>query len=357
MASYFCQAVCINFTYRSLPFYCVLEFPNVMSEFEALNPKIERNQPPCNLRILVVCSGNRGEASPFIREQADQLVKAGCVVEFFLIKGKGWMGYLKNRRALIRKIRQFDPDIVHAHSGMSVLLAGLQRRSPVVATYHGSDVNVPGLRFFTRLSMRLSKAHIVVSADMKRILRNDNVRVLPCAVNTDVFIPTDRMEARRRLGWSVDGIYVLFSSSFSNVVKNAPLAMAAVEACSLNPIQLIELKGKTRKEVALMLNACDVALLTSFSEGSPQFIKEAMACATPVVSARVGDVAELSQGLSGHFLTGYDVKEVAQALKLAIVYRAEVGSTNGPEVIRQRGLTPDSVSLELMKLYEHIAKH
>jgi teichuronic acid biosynthesis glycosyltransferase TuaC len=308
------------------------------------------------MRVLIVCSGNKGEASPFVLEQAQQLEHAGCIVKLFLIQGKGWRGYLRNRAPLLGSIAEFKPDVVHAHSGMSALLAGLQRRVPAVATYHGSDVNVPKLRFFTRLSMRLCKVHIVVSADMKRILRNDDVLVLPCAVNTDVFIPADRMVARQRLGWSADGIYVLFSSSFSNAVKNAPLAMAAVEVCRDYHIQLMELKDKSREDVALMLNACDAALMTSFTEGSPQFVKEAMACGVPVVSTRVGDVAELSEDLPGHFMVGFDTEEVARGVKAAILFRADIGYTNGPDVIRRRGLTPNSVAMELMRVYTRVAK-
>jgi glycosyltransferase involved in cell wall biosynthesis len=328
-----------------------------MSEFEALNPKIERNQLPCNLRILVVCSGNRGEASPFIREQADQLVKAGCVVEFFLIKGKGWMGYLKNRRALIKKIQEFEPDIVHAHSGMSALLAGTQRMVPVVATFHGSDVYVPKLRAFTRIAVRLSKAQVTVSAEMKQILGNDSIHVIPCAVDTSLFYPTDQLEARLQLGWSIDDRYILFSSAFDNPVKNASLAREAVDALKDPKVHLVELKGRSRKEVAQMMNACDVALMTSFNEGSSQFLKEAMACDTTVVSTRVGIVANVKSDLPGLFLVDYKSTEVAEALRKAIDFSLSKSRTNGPAFIMEGGLTPESVTEKLLFLFRSLRRN
>jgi len=308
------------------------------------------------MRVLIVCSGNRGEASPFVQEQAEQLKNQGCVVQLFLIIGKGWLGYLSNRKRLMNEIRQFNPDLIHAHSGMSVLLAALQRRIPVVATFHGSDINIPKLRRFSRLAMLLSRAHIVVSNEMKHALKDDRVHVVPCAVDTDVFYPTDAISERKKLGWSESDAYILFSSSLTNTVKNAPLAQEAVAALSLANVQLVELKGKNRKEVAQLLNACDVALMTSFTEGSPQFIKEAMACGTPVVSTPVGDVPELSNGLNGHFLVEYNAQSVAEGIHKAIAFRKSEKLTNGPDVIRQFGMTPGLIASRIISIYRDAVK-
>jgi len=308
------------------------------------------------MRILVVCSGNSGKAAPFIQEQAEQLRNAGCEVELFLIRGKGWMGYLKNRSALVKKIQTVRPDIIHAHSGMSALLAGLQRKVPVVATFHGSDVNVPRLRMFTRMAIMLSRAHVVVSNDLKCILKRDDIAVIPCAVDDSVFHFMSFEECRAQLGWAADGCYILFASSFSNAIKNPALAKAAIESLNDTSVHLIELKDKSRLEVAQMLNACDAALLTSFSEGSPQFIKEAMACQTPVVSTRVGDVAELFEGLEGHFLTNPDAVEVASKLREAIRFRKERKLTSGRDSLARRGLLPPQVTIKLLKVYEDVLK-
>ena len=306
------------------------------------------------MRVLIVCSGNRGEASPFVQEQAEHLRNEGCEVGLFLIKGKGWLGYLSNRKGLMREIAHFKPDLIHAHSGMSVLLAALQRRIPVVATFHGSDINVPKLRRFSRIAMMLSRAHIVVSAEMKRALSDDRVRVVPCAVDTSVFFPTDCNSERRKLGWNDNERYVLFSSAFSNAVKNAPLAKEAISMLKSESIHLVELTGKNRSEVAQLLNACDVALMTSLTEGSPQFIKEAMACGTPVVSTPVGDVPELSQNLAGHFLVDYTKESGAKGIRQALEFRETEKRTKGPEVIQQAGLTPHHIAERIMAIYRGI---
>lgn len=299
----------------------------------------------------MVCSGNSGSASPFVLEQADQLRAAHCTVDLFLIQGKGVLGYLKNLPAYRRKIRSFQPQIVHAHGGMSALLAGLQRLVPVVVTFHGSDVNVPRLRRFSRLAMRWSIRHIVVSEDMKTTLGDDAVHVIPCAVNADVFQPMNRAACKQKLGWSSNHHYVLFSSAFDRPVKNAALAKQAIQLLQSDAVHLIELKDKSRTEVAILLNACDAALMTSISEGSPQFIKEAMACQTPIVSTRVGDVANLLNHAEGNFLVGYEPKEVAEALNKAIQFRREFNYTDARKTLELRGLFPQRITEELLNVY------
>ena len=47
------------------------------------------------MKVLIVCSGNSNEISPFIKEQADSVKKYGSKADFFLIKGYGLVGYLK----------------------------------------------------------------------------------------------------------------------------------------------------------------------------------------------------------------------------------------------------------------------
>ena len=82
------------------------------------------------MRILIVASYNRNRFAPFIQEQAKALRAAGCEVAFFGLQGNGFKGYLKNLPVLKQKIKAFQPDVVHAHYGLSGLLANLQRQTP-----------------------------------------------------------------------------------------------------------------------------------------------------------------------------------------------------------------------------------
>ncbi len=108
------------------------------------------------MKILIVASLNKGFYAPFILEQAQALENNGHNILFFGIKGQGVFGYLKNRSRLIRVIQQFDPQIVHAHYGLSGLLANMQRKVPVVTTFHGSDINNKSVLRFSKLAMFFS---------------------------------------------------------------------------------------------------------------------------------------------------------------------------------------------------------
>ena len=93
------------------------------------------------MRILVVASYNKGYYAPFIIEQAKAIEDKGHKVVFFGIQGKGFLGYMFNYFKLKKVIKTFSPQIIHAHYGLSGLLANLQRKIPVVTTFHGSDIN------------------------------------------------------------------------------------------------------------------------------------------------------------------------------------------------------------------------
>ena len=266
------------------------------------------------MKILFVCSKNSGKIVPFILEQADCLVQNGCKIDFYTVTRKGFLGYLSCRRGLLQKISDFQPDIIHAHYGLSGLLANLQRCVPVVTTYHGRDINKPKVLWFSKWTICLSRFNIFVSQKNIDIAKpKKNFALIPCGINFDVFKPLNKVECRRKMGFSEDEKLVLFSSNFDNQVKNPQLAKETMKL--LPGVKLLELKGYTREQVCLLMNAVDAVLMTSHSEGSPQFIKEAMACNCPVASVDVGDVREVTAGVEGCFICDYSAEEIAGKLQ------------------------------------------
>jgi len=280
------------------------------------------------MRILIVCSGNaRGfdfrKHQAFVYDQVEALKQLNTELEFdyFFVKGKGVKGYLSCLQALRRQVDRGRYHCLHAHVAMSGLLANLQRRVPVITTFHGFDINVPLLRLVALAVEWLSRRTIYISPALrgKALIRpSAKQAIIPCGVDFERFRPRDPAESRRRLGLSPDKRYILFSSAFTNPVKNYPLARAAVDLLQDERVELLELSGFTRDEVALLFSAVDVALMTSFSEGSPQFIKEALACNCPVVSTDVGDVRTVTAGIANCHLTSYDPADVAACLRRAL---------------------------------------
>ena len=152
------------------------------------------------MRILIVASFNKSRFAPFIVEQAEALKTSGCEIDFFGLQGKGLLGYLKNLPALKRRIDDFKPDVVHAHYGLSGLLANLQRKVPVVTTYHGSDINDRKVLPFSRLAMRLSAWNIFVSRKTLEIAKpKRKFTLLPCGIDLTDSQSTGKTEARQRM--------------------------------------------------------------------------------------------------------------------------------------------------------------
>lgn len=299
------------------------------------------------MKIIIIANHNRGHFSPFVTEQAQALKRAGVEIVWFGMEGHGIFGYLCNIPRLLRVIREEKPDIIHAHYGYCGTLACLQHRIPVVTTYHGTDINNPRVRRFCTLALHQSICNIFVSERLKATAGNcRHAVVLPCGVDLDAFPSVSRDEARRRMKLDSQKRYVLFASSFENRVKNAPLAQEAM--LRVPDAELLELKGYSRQEVALMLRAVDCLLMTSDNEGSPQIIKEALACGTPIVSVPVGDVAELTEGVEGCWLSTRDPDNIAMKLRMAFDF---TGSTRGRERLTFLGLTNDQVAKLLIEIY------
>ncbi len=307
------------------------------------------------MRILVVASYNKGSFAPFIVEQAKALVAKGCAVDFFGLQGRGFKGYLNNLSALKQRIKVFRPDVVHAHYGLSGLLANFQRKAPVVVTYHGSDINEPGVRRFSKMAMLLSSWNVFVSRKTMEIARPKNhYSLLPCGIDMTELQLVGKKEARRRMHLNESNCYVLFAGAFDNPVKNAPLAKEVMKLLGDDNAELVELKGYSREEVTLLMCAADAFLMTSFSEGSPQVVKEAMACGCPIVSVDVGDVGERTEGVDGCYVTtSSNAQELAVLLKKAVSFE---GKTNGRDKLDADGLDNKNVAQQLIQIYKRVVK-
>lgn len=304
------------------------------------------------MKVLIVANNKPGQFSPFVSEQVEALKKLGVEFDFFGVGGKGFNGYLSNLPALKKKIHHFQPDLLHAHYGLSGMLANLQRKIPVVTTYHGSDIHSKGLNLsMSKITARYSAYNIFVSPWLLELsdYHGENKCVIPCGVDTTTFTPIERTEARKKLEWDEKQQIVLFAGAFDNEVKNSPLAK---EAVSLVPNStLVELRGYTREQVNLLINAANCLLMTSHREGSPVVIKEALACGTPIVSVNVGDVKDVTSGVNGCYISTYDSNDVAANIRQALSFN---GKTNGPQCIVEKGLSNEMVAKRILKIYQAV---
>lgn len=307
------------------------------------------------MKILIVCSGNApnfnfGIHQAFIYEQIEAVKKYyGIQYDTHFIVGKGLFGYLSNITILKRKLKIYSPNIIHAHFGLSGLISTLQKKIPVIITFHGSDAYIPYVSILSKIAARFSDFNIFVEEKIKnRLGIKDKNAIIPCGINLDTFYLIEKKNARETLNLAMNKKYILFSSRFDNSVKNYPLALSSIKKSGLN-VELIELKNRKREEVNLLLNACDLLLLTSFAEGSPQIIKEAMACNCPIVTTNVGDIKEIIGNTEGCYMTTFDPQDVADKIKMAIEFGKR---TNGREMILH--LDNKIISEKLYKVYKKV---
>lgn len=305
------------------------------------------------MKILIVARFKENGYAPFVTEQAAALEKAGVKCVFFPMHGNGISGYIKQLPELRRIIRRENPDVLHAHFVFSGLFANLQRRIPVVTTYHGSDINERHLLPLSRLVMTLSSWNIFVSGQIIDVAHpKRRYSLLPCGIDLDDLQLTDKAYARNKLCLSNDKKYVLFASAFDRPVKNAALAKMVMENLSMGNAELLELKGYSHEEVILLMCAVDTLLMTSLNEGSPQVIKEAMACGCPIVSVDVGDIRERMNGIEGCYVAdSFDVQELAQLVCKAV---SSPGKTKGREAIIRDGLDNESIAQKLLCIYRQL---
>ncbi len=303
------------------------------------------------MRVLTVTTGNILPISAFITDHIEKLEDRSIATDCFMVKGKGISGYLKNLSLLKNKIQSFQPDLIHAHYGLSGLLSTLQNEVPVVTTFHGSDINLSKIRPFSYLAHIRSDASIFVSRDLAAKIWAKKYHYIPCGVDFELFKPLSRSEAREYFGMEPDKKYILFSSYFDNGVKNYSLAEESIGLLEDPDVHVLELKGYDRKEVALLMNAVNLCLMTSKSEGSPQFIKEAMACGTPVVSTDVGDVREMIEHTDGCYVCDSIPNNIAKSMKDAFEF---TGRTNGREDIRN--MDSETITDQIIEVYNTILR-
>ena len=305
------------------------------------------------MKVLIVCSGNTSDT--FVREQTDALQTKGIVIIFFYIKGKGLKGYFKSFRPLLNEIKKIKPDIIHAHYGLAGILSNMQRKIPVVVTYHGCDINRLTLRVLSSLALLTSAANIFVSkkqySKVNWFIRK-NFFIIPCGINLNQFKTIDN---KKNSPFQIKNgmTNVLFASDFSTPVKNYSLAYRAIKLLDKN-INLIELKGYNREQVNQLLNSCDLMLLTSIREGSPQLVKEAMACNCPIVSTDVGDVKEVINQTVGCYICSFEPQDVAQKIKQAIEYSRIYNRTNGRARIIELGFDNETIADKIIAVYNKI---
>jgi glycosyltransferase involved in cell wall biosynthesis len=301
------------------------------------------------MRVLMVTCEWPDENSPhhvpFIVRQVEFLRRAGIDIDVFSFRGaRNPINYLRAWRRARRTLRNGTYDLIHAQWGQSAPTV-LPTRLPLVVTFRGGEgegiVGDDGTYTFSGEVLRLVSAYVarradelvVVSAHMREYLPSRCTHVIPSGLDFSRWPLIPKEEARRELGLPQDKRLVLFAGNPAEARKRYTLAAQVVS--KLPPDVAAELVVAWRvphRQVPLFMNACDALLFVSMYEGSPNVVKEALACNLPVVSVVVGDVAERLAGIDGCAVCDSDPDRLAGAL--AEVLRRG-GRTDGRTAVRE----------------------
>ncbi len=257
--------------------------------------------------------------------------RTGLEVEvLFLDRGRdGIRVYADLPRVLRRKMIEYQPDLVHVMYGgiMARLVAQVVKDRPTVVSFHGSDlIGQPferfGRRFLAACGVLASKQAatrcggiVLVAEHLRRLLPSGslarNAQVIPCGIDLNMFKPNDREQCCEQLGWGKKTFHILFQNT-GDPVKRPTLAYAALSNLRKLGVDaaIHELCGVRYDQVPVWLNASDALLVTSFHEGSPTIVKEALACNLPIVSVEVGDVPQRIEGIEGCYLSKPSSREL-----------------------------------------------
>ncbi|NJE05720.1 glycosyltransferase family 4 protein [Thermococcus sp. M36] len=241
---------------------------------------------------------------------------------------------------LARKLEKFiqenkiEFDLIHAHftwpSGYAAARLSKEFNVPLVITAHGYDVyDLPfrSREWFRKVKFALdsadhvitvSKSNFVILVEKLGIAEN-KISIIPNGFDSNLFRPMDKALARKQLNLPQDKKVVLnvanlvpikghkyLIEAIKNVVKGREDIMLIIvgdgplrkdlekQINKLNLESYVKLVGaKPHHEIPLWINAADLFVLPSLSEGNPTVMFEALGVGLPFVGATVGGIPEI----------------------------------------------------------------
>lgn len=311
---------------------------------------------------------NNPAAQPFVRAQIESVHKKGVHVDLVNVQGpQSKWNYLRAVSAVRRKLNNESYDIIHGHYAYSGWIAALQRRSPAVVSFMGSDLygspkKDGTLQIRGCIDVCLSKllqyfvsGIIVKSKGMQQsLIKKQKSIVLPNGVDFELFRPLSQNTARKELNLDIEKKYILFAGSYKIPRKRFSIARNAVDILKAkdNSVELLVASGFPHGQVPLYMNAANVLVLPSIKEGSPNVVKEALACNLPVVATDVGDVKELIGNIPGCRVVDCTPRAFADAIQ-DVISRSE--PFNGRKAIEH--LRIEKVAEKLLDFYSIVIEN
>jgi glycosyltransferase involved in cell wall biosynthesis len=179
-------------------------------------------------------------------------------------------------------------------------------------------------------------------------------RVIPDGVSLEIFTPTTKSDARVILGWDSENTYIIFYCGQRPIDKNLGLAERTIKelraAYPLLQFIIVE-NDLSQTELALRFAGADALLFTSHAEGSPNVVREAIACGCPVVSVDVGDVRNWIDA-SG---AGATCRYVPSELSIALRQTIDLKQRSKHEIAAN--FSTEATAVSIVDIYRHLEGH
>ena len=194
----------------------------------------------------------------------------------------------------------------------------------------------------------------VIIKNTTELLNKKKVAYLPNGTNAEFFKPMDRDKCKEKLGWDKDKHYILYmdSNKGSRTQKRHDRYEEVLKLLKkdFDNIVSVELSNTPREEIPTYMNACDLHLMTSDFEGSPNSVKECLCCNTPVVCTPVGNVPDMMGDIPGCYVTsGFTAEELAECVKKVLF---STNPFNGRDLFIAKGYGIETVAKKLKGIYE-----
>ncbi len=294
----------------------------------------------------------------FIKEQIESLRNLGADNEVFFINSReeGKIAYLRSLGKLRNHLKSNHYDIIHCHhsySGVMFLLSGRWKSTNRLLSYQSDPRYEGGMllfrilyRFFDRIILKNKPDVVTLSKTV----------YLPNGVNTDFFLPIDKRNCKQKLDLNPEKRYVLFMDSYNRrpckrIDRYSATLAILRDKYGYPDLEPLVLTNTGRSLIPAYINASDLHLLTSDFEGSPNSVKECMACNIPVVSTPVGNVRDLLAGVDGSYVAAsFNPEELAELSDRSL----RATDINSRETLAAKGLDIETVARKLLGVYESI---
>lgn len=298
----------------------------------------------------------------FVKEQIDSLSNLGIENEIFFINGRelGKKAYWQSIIELRSQLKNAKYDILHCHHSFSTIILFLTFRFfkfKKIVSYQNPPDKEGGLLLFKLTNLFFDA--IIVKNNSETVLNNNKVNYLPNGVNTDFFKPHDIDESLFKLNLNVNKKYILFMDSYKRRTQKRVDRFNEVISILLkngNPhnIEPLILTNTDRFFIPSYMSISALHLLTSDFEGSPNSVKECLACNTPIVSCPVGNVADLIGDVDGCYVSeSFEPSELAEL----VVKCLDDNSFMGRDKLLTKKLDINSVALKLKSIYKSILEN